>query len=381
MPGRFDLGPLAQPVRRSMCGERAGEAGTMLPPFIDHHVHLMIIGPDALRETALAGVVDLGGPLDSISTYARRSGVPRVAFAGSFLTAPGGYPVGRPWAAPGSAREIGAERGDARAALPTAAETAVAEQLAFGASVIKVALNSAAGPVFDAATLGSIVAAAHASGVPVVAHVEGDGMSRLAIDAGVDAFAHTPFTERLDDAVIARAVAAGQRWISTLFVAGYGEQTPEARIAVDNLARFHAAGGRVLYGTDLGNGDQPLGVNPAELALLLDAGLSPAALIEALTDPWPARTRHSTPDSLDRAPFSSRSDALAASPGDEHGGWASSAGSAVATFVPGDAPADVAELPGWLAAAALSPIEDLEPHDDGRSPDRTLIRTDDLESR
>lgn len=328
-PAPLDLGPGARRVRRSMSAEHPGETGTMLPPLIDHHVHLMLIGPDSLRDTAIAGVVDLGGPLDTIASHARRDGVPRVAFAGSFLTAPGGYPVDRPWAAPGSAREIVVEAGDERAALPTAAETAVDEQLAFGASVIKVALNRAAGPVLDSVTLAAVVASAHAAGVPVVAHVEGEGMSRLAIDAGVDAFAHTPFTERLDDALVARAVAAGQCWISTLFVTGYGEPTAETEIALDNLGRFHASGGRVLYGTDLGNGEQPLGLNPAELALLVRAGLGACAVIAALTDPWPVAVD-----------------------------------GALATFVPGEPPASLDELPDWLATADLSPAEDLQPYFD-----------------
>ncbi|MGW9630302.1 amidohydrolase family protein [Agromyces sp. NPDC055520] len=319
-------------MRRSMGGEHPGETGTMLPPLIDHHVHLMLVGPDELRESALAGVVDLGGPLDAIAAYARRGGVPHIAFAGSFLTAPGGYPLDRPWAAPGSVREISVAAGDERAALPSAAETAVGEQLAFGASVIKVVLNAVAGPVLDAATLAAVVTSAHDAGVQVVAHVEGDGMSRLAIDAGVDALAHTPFTERLDDELIARAVAAGQRWISTLFVAGYGRATPEAAIALENLGRFHAAGGRVLYGTDLGNGEQPLGVNPAELALLIDAGLEASALVDALTDPWPAAA-----------------DAIAFD-------------GAVASFVPGAPPARLDALPAWLASARIHPAEDLQPY-------------------
>ncbi|HZW41514.1 MAG TPA: hypothetical protein VFE99_04365 [Agromyces sp.] len=324
----LDLGPLARSAHRSLGGDHPGEAGTMLPPLIDHHVHLMIIGRDALRDTALAGVVDLGGPLDTIAARAQRDGLPVVAFAGSFLTARGGYPVGRPWAADGSAREIDPVTGDGRGSLPSAAETAVNEQRAFGASVIKVALNSVVGPVFDRTTLDAIVRAAHAHGLPVVAHVEGEGMSRLAIDAGIDAFAHTPFTERLDDALIARAVAAGQRWISTLFVAGYGEPTPEHEAALDNLARFHAAGGRVLYGTDLGNGDQPLGVNPAELELLAQAGLEASDLISSLTEPWPAAV------------------------GVAHRG--------IATFVPGPPPVALDELPAWLATARIVPIEDLE---------------------
>ena len=323
----LDLGPLASAVRRSMNGDHPGRVGTALPPFVDHHVHLMIVGVDALADTALAGVVDLGAPLDLVAAARRSEGVPRLDFAGAFLTAPGGYPVGRSWAAAGSAREVAAVAGHERWALPLPAETAVSEQLAFGASVIKVALNAAAGPVFDRATLDAIVAAAHERGLPVVAHVEGDGMTGLAVDAGIDVLAHTPFTERIDDALIARAVSAGQRWISTLFVTGPGAPTPDFERAVDNLRRFHAAGGRVLYGTDLGNGEQPLGVNPAELSALAAAGLAASDLIAAITDPWPRPAR----------------------------------AEGITTFVPAPPPATLDELPRWLAAACIVPSEELEP--------------------
>ena len=225
--GPLDLGPLAEAARRSLNGEHPGDVGTMLPPLVDHHVHLMIVGTDALADTALAAVLDLGAPLDLVTARRHHDGLPRVEFAGAFLTARGGYPVGRPWASDGSAREIDPYEGNGRSALPGPAETAVSEQHAFGASVIKVALNATAGPVFDRATLDAVIGAAHDRGLPVVAHVEGDGMTRLAIDAGVDALAHTPFTERVDDDLIARAVAAGQRWITTLFVTSYGEPSPD----------------------------------------------------------------------------------------------------------------------------------------------------------
>lgn len=324
-PG-LDLGPLAGSARRSLNGDHPGEAGTMLPPLVDHHVHLMIIGAHALADTAIAGVVDLGAPLELLTELRDRDGLPHAEFAGAFLTAPGGYPVGRPWAAPGCAREIPAATADARSSLPGPAETAVSEQLAFGASVVKVALNAVAGPVLDRPTLDAVVAAAHARDLPVVAHVEGAGMTALAVDAGVDVLAHTPFTERVDDALVARAVAAGQRWISTLFVTSYCEPAPERETALDNLRRFHAAGGRVLYGTDLGNGEQPLGVNPAELALLVEAGLGASDVLAAICDPWPLVDRDD----------------------------------AVATFVPGPAPTTIDGLAGWLASACLVPAEDLE---------------------
>jgi imidazolonepropionase-like amidohydrolase len=322
----LDLGPLAVPVRRSLNGDHAGETGTMLPPLVDHHVHLMLVGADALADTAIAGILDLGAPLDLVAARRHRDGLPRADFAGTFLTAPGGYPIGRPWAAPGCAHEVEADRGDGRSALPSAAETAVNEQQAFGASVIKVALNADVGPVFDPTTLAAIVRAAHERGLPVVAHVEGDGMTRLAVEAGVDALAHTPFTEHVDDALVERAVAIGQRWISTLFVTGYGTVTPDSERAADNLRRFLDAGGRVLYGTDLGNGDQPLGVNADELALMAGAGLDAPALLAAITDPWPRPAR----------------------------------AEGIATFVPGPVPDTLDDVPAWLATACLVPTEDLE---------------------
>ena len=322
----LDLGPLAVPVRRSLNGDHPGETGTMLPPLVDHHVHLMLVGADALADTAISGILDLGAPLDLVAARRHRDGLPRADFAGTFLTAPGGYPIGRPWAAPGCAREVGPVRGDGRSALPSAAETAVSEQQAFGASVIKVALNADVGPVFDATTLDAIVRAAHERGMPVVAHVEGDGMTRLAVEAGVDALAHTPFTELVDDALVARAVAIGQRWISTLFVTGYGTVTPESERAADNLRRFLDAGGHVLYGTDLGNGDQPLGVNPDELALLVGAGLDAPALLAAIADPWPRPAR----------------------------------AEGIVTFVPGPVPDILDDVPAWLATACVVPTEDLE---------------------
>ena len=59
---------------------------------------------------------------------------------------------------------------------------------------------------------------------------------------------------------IARAARAGQRWISTLDI--HRDDPPSREIArARTCAAFVAAGGAVLYGTDLGNGDQPVGVN------------------------------------------------------------------------------------------------------------------------
>lgn len=312
------VGPAAQLCHRAL----TGETGVSLPPFIDHHVHLHLIDEHALAEGGIAGVVDLGG--DPVALARRGDGLPHVAYAGAFLTAAGGYPSGRGWAPDAIVRVV--TDPSLHPGVPRGAATAVDEQASFGASVVKVALNAAAGPVFDPATLAAVVAAARAHGLPVVAHVEGEGMTALALDAGVDALAHTPFSEDLEAVVIARAAASGQRWISTLDI--HADDPASAGTAAANLAAFVAAGGSVLYGTDLGNGDRRIGVLTSELAALDAAGVRGAALVDALCDPWPA------------PPVSG-----------------------VSTFVPGPPPAALGDVAAWLGGATVVPSEELI-HDD-----------------
>jgi imidazolonepropionase-like amidohydrolase len=82
--------------------------------------------------------------------------------------------------------------------------------------------------------------------------------------------------------VVARC-AAQLRIVSTLDILSFGRDTPELRTAVDNLRRFHDAGGTVIYGTDLGNGPIPAGIHLRELRLLLDAGLMHDEILRSLT--------------------------------------------------------------------------------------------------
>jgi hypothetical protein len=309
------LGPWASPCRRAL----TGETGISLPPLTDHHVHLHLVDETPLAEHGIAAVMDLGG--DPVALARRAAGaLPHVSYAGPFLTAPDGYPSGRSWAPPGIVRLV--TSASAAAGAPGGATAAVDEAAVFGASVIKVALNADAGPVLDDGVLAAIVAAAHARGLAVVAHAEGGGMVDRALRAGVDVLAHTPFTETLTSEAIS-AAAASQRWISTLDI--HRDDPDARRRAIDNLARFAAAGGDVLYGTDLGNGDLPVGVNTAELAALDEAGLSGARLVATLVDPWPK----------------------------------AHASTAVATFVPGPPPAESDEIPRWLGDARVVPAEEL----------------------
>ncbi|MFF0815385.1 hypothetical protein ACFYVR_09570 [Rhodococcus sp. NPDC003318] len=294
-------------------------AGTVFPGFRDAHVHLQLVDAAALFAGGLEEVYDLGAAPDVTATWLSpadraTAGRPRIRFAGQFLTAPGGYPSDRPWAPAGSVRPV---------IGPEDAATAVTEQVCAGADFVKITLNSDAGPVLDDGTLRALVTAAHRLSRGVVAHVEGDGQAARALAAGVDVLAHTPWTERLGDTLV-RAAAASMRWIGTLDI----HRGPDRETAVDNLRRFHAAGGRVRYGTDLGNGDLPLGINADEIRGLFGAGLDRDTVVAAMIDGEAGRR------------FAAGADRVC--------------------VVPGSPPSDDAEFASWLTGAKVVAAVDLE---------------------
>jgi hypothetical protein len=238
----------------------------------DAHVHLGLVDAAVVAASVLGRVVDLAGDLGAPRTLDAGDGRPpvQVEIAGPFVTPVGGYPSTRNWAQPGWWREV---------ADASTAARAVDEIADAGATRVKIASNSTVGPVFPDALLATIVARAARRGLPAVVHVEGPGEAARALRAGARVLAHAPFTELLPRAEIADH-AARMTWISTLAIHPPGSED-RAR-AVENLAAFHAAGGRVLYGTDKGNGDQPAGLHPGELDALREAGLTTSDLLRAL---------------------------------------------------------------------------------------------------
>jgi hypothetical protein len=261
-------------------------AGTAFPGFRDAHVHLGLIDGAELHAGGIASVDDFGWDLDLARTWPGADDLPEVTIAGQLLTAPGGYPVESGWAPPTACCEL---------AAPSEAASAVDRQVDAGAGFVKVALNSDAGPVLDDETLGAVVGRAHELRIPVAAHAQGAGQAARAFEAGVDVLAHTPWSERLDDALVEamaaatpRALTGSMTWVSTLDIHGWGSFDGDFVVASDNLRRFHAAGGSIRYGTDLGNGPLPLGVNERELLALEHAGLDLDALVRAIA-PLPER--------------------------------------------------------------------------------------------
>jgi hypothetical protein len=243
--------------------------GSVLPPLVDAHVHSALVHLPAVRGGGISAIWDLGGSPKAVAALAGRPGMPAMRWAGPFLTAPGGYPSDRPWAPAGSCRSLRS---------PDDAVAAVEDAVAGGATLIK-ATAHAGGPMLDPATLAAVAGAAHAAGVPLVVHTEGPGTVAAAYDAGAGMLAHTPWTEELDPGLI-RAAAMRMTWISTLDI---HRGTAAQEVATGNLRRFREAGGTVRYGTDLGNGPLPTGVNPGEIRALQRAGLTPADILTAMS--------------------------------------------------------------------------------------------------
>jgi imidazolonepropionase-like amidohydrolase len=263
-------------------------AGTLLPGFIDLHAHLLLdqTPQSTLLRHGLTTVRDTGGPLVRPSGGHGRL---RILGAGPILTAPGGYPV------PVFGREgVACEVSDVQTA-----RAAVAQHAADGAALIKVALEPGGSPgapwtgghqgeqpplptpwpILSLDVVRAIVEEAHAHGLIISTHLSGPEGARMALDAGVDEWAHVP-CDRLPDDLITRAAAAGVTIISTL------DTQSRCTGAAQNAHQLVQAGVRLLYGTDLAHPDVPWGIDAHELILMLQAGhglLTPLDVLSAAT--------------------------------------------------------------------------------------------------
>jgi len=251
-----------------------GRSEVTLPGVVDRHVHLGLVDRTLLAGGAVTEVHDLGWDPRETTAWAARppSGV-RVRYVGPFHTAPGGYPSGRSWAPDAGVRHI---------TSPYDARTAVADVVAGGGFAVKVALHAGMALLPDD-VLAALVSAAHAAELPVLVHAEGPGQAVRAIDAGADTLVHVPWTETLPDEVVARATR--MTWISTLAIHDGPGRPDGLERALDNARRFAAAGGTLVYGTDMGNGPTPVGVNEREIELLGEVGLTGEPLLRTVLGP------------------------------------------------------------------------------------------------
>lgn len=255
---------------------------TILPGFFNAHVHrgLSTANLEAWAQDGVTTVRDLGCNEYSLTTF--RNYFPpephraRLVAAGPLITVPGGYPIvpfGGSWntvvTSVNNARETG-ERllDDGVDLLKLALETGTM----FGQPI----------PVMSLGEASMLVRVAHGRDTVVSAHITSTVDLDLALDAGVDDLAHMAVDRLLTTAEVQRIVDAEVSWVPTLELwLCNGQQY----MAVANLRRFVAGGGRVALGTDYEgytcNWD--LGMPMTEIRLMAEAGMTPMQIIVAAT--------------------------------------------------------------------------------------------------
>lgn len=257
--------------------ERVDASGLLIAPgFIDAHVHIGFYDPIDVVRGGVTTVRDLAWPPTKIWALVRRSAAddfegPTIFAAGQMLTVEGGYPTRAGWAPRDTGRVVGS---------PAQARAAVTDQAEAGACVVKVGLNAAVGPTLDSILLEAIVDAAHERGLKVTGHTYGLDELTKALDAGMDELAHMLMSpEKLPTEIIARMVAQGMTVVPTLAIF----RLKGRRVAIDNLERFLASGGRAIYGTDLGNQGPRPGIDRRETKALASAGMSSLDILRSAT--------------------------------------------------------------------------------------------------
>ena len=249
---------------------------TLMPGFIDAHVHIGFAAPSEVLSHGVTTVRDLGWPPRKIWPLVEASKAsgfegPGVLAAGQMLTVSRGYPTRAGWAP---------RRTGLPVRSPAEARGAVAAQADAGACVIKVALNPLVGPVLDLETLTAVVRAAHDRSLRVTGHIYALEELHKALDAGMDELAHMLMSpEPIPPATIERMVRRSMAIVPTLSCFFGSDQD----IAVENLRSFVGAGGRVIYGTDLGNDGPRPGIDPREVDAMSRAGMSPLEIVASAT--------------------------------------------------------------------------------------------------
>jgi len=265
----------------------------VVPGLVDAHAH-PAVGSEAGMPVALGGaealdllaawaacgvglVRDTGSPGGSVLDLDLVPGMPRMQAAGRFL-APAGryYPALLPEGAPEQ----------------RLTELAVGE-LARGGRWVKVIADFPAvadgkpsgppGPTYSGAAIEAMIAAVHAAGGRVAAHVTTDFVFDL-VRAGADSIEHGT---AIDESALRLMARTGAAWTPTLCaVLGLPGTATEAarRRAAEYRRRLHELlplahrlGVPILAGTDTA------GTLAREIALLAERGLEPAAALQAAT--------------------------------------------------------------------------------------------------
>lgn len=326
-----------------------GSGRYALPGLIDVHAHVgeggIAPADDATRDRALrqflrygvttvfvpgaAGAGDADFPGLRARCAATPGACPGLYGTGSLLTAPGSHPVSTIFNLPEDVDPAVVEaRGVTMIRPGDDIDALIARKAAAGADAIKIIIEDGPPPWFPKPRLSdeqirAIVAAAHARGLPVFAHISTAALTRIAVEAGVDGIMHAP-TDPLPGDLIA-LMAERRVWyvptfalydgiltwtraqpesdpyalagvepsaIASLADPGFLAHAPESEAMVlgylvsarSNLVRAHAAGVPIALGSDVNNPFVFPGYSAhEELTEMVRAGLSPAEALRAGT--------------------------------------------------------------------------------------------------
>ena len=292
-----------------------GRGRTLLPGFIDAHVHVTDSTEADLRQAASLGVTTVIDMFSASTRFERIKAVRAadppdmadVRTAGVGATAPGGHPsqMGGP-------------------PFPTLADSAgaaafVETRFREGSDFLKIIYDDVAGrgplPMLTRGSLGALVKAAHAGNKIAVVHVSTEEQALAALEAGADGLAHLFPTPTLSTRLVDRIASSRAFVIPTLTIeaAMCGEGNGPSLLADSLMRRFVQPrrrallsmtwggslscagtkanirelanrGVRVLTGTDSPVPGHAFGASVhGEMSLFVAAGLTPAQALTAAT--------------------------------------------------------------------------------------------------
>ncbi len=297
---------------------------TILPGLFDCHVHLLFNGLDPIglrrrpfslaffeaaqnmRATLAVGITTVreASGADLGVQEAQRRGLvpgPRMQIAITMLSQTGGH--GDSWEPSGASSPLFPPHPGRPSGIvdgPDEVRRKVRELIRAGANVIKVATSGGVAsprddprhPHFRDAEVAVMVEEATAAGLAVMAHAQGREGIKTAVRNGVRSIEHGIY---LDDEAIEMMLERGTWLVPTLIAPRGVLEAAEAGVGIsptvvekakmvsqahaDSAQRAVAAGVRIAMGTD--SGVTPHGRNLEELALLVEAGRTPARALHA----------------------------------------------------------------------------------------------------
>lgn len=297
--------------------------GTILPGFIDTHVHIMFEGMNIpqmmttpfslnfykaqqyMRRTIDAGITsvrDAAGADLGVKQAVEQGYVvgPRLQISVTALSITGGH--GDSWMPSGANFELFPPYPGMPSNICDGVEEVrkkVREVLRAGADIIKVCstggvLSPTDHPEFTQFSLEELEVmvqeAAYRRGVKVMAHAQGTEGVKNAVLAGIHSIEHGIF---LDDEVIDLMVARGTFLVPTLLapvavlemahMPEYGVRKARETIEIhsDSIGKAYRAGVKIAMGTDAAV--MPHGTNLRELGLMCSIGMSPMEVLVATT--------------------------------------------------------------------------------------------------